>query len=173
MEELMSSPRSGISDIQSLNSTLADIVSWSVIAKQGINKNPEILETPASSKISEWMRNIRYEDYDKMIKILDKALNKKTLPTIQNVLSTAVKEADLPIWRKNAFSVYIDKFKYYVEQTERYGGWEGFLSEAFDPEKNEFELMTPENIQNTTDHNQVECWTEDVCLLEHMGKFER
>jgi hypothetical protein len=172
MEEMMRGPTHEISDIQSFSSALMNVVTWSVIAKDGIENNPEVLDTEASKRASAWMRNIRYDNYDKAISVLDKALNKKTLPKIHDVLTKAFESATVSNWRKSIFDNYKELFQYYVEQTEKYGGWEGFLSEAFDPEKNGFQLMTTENVNITTAHNEVECWTEDTCMLKHVSLWE-
>jgi len=162
-------------DITVLCQLLGRMISWAQVAKKYKDKAPNVfgsdLNDLKSQNLNNWVMNVRLENYAKLIKLLDASLNQKTLPQIKNALDSAFTNSPLGEWQKNRFLEYKETFEFYANLVEKYGGWENLLSEALDPVKNGFELMTAENVR--PNHNKsCEAWTDDACLMKYdKGNF--
>jgi hypothetical protein len=169
MQSLLAGPTKEVADITSLCHMLGRVVTWGTLIK-----NPPKtwgIETTESREANDWLKNIRTEDYEQAIELLDDSLNKKTLPAIRKGLNDSFKSAPRNAWATRSYLDLGDTFEEYVNLLEKYGGWEKLLSEALDPVKNGFQLMAPGNVR-PPDRGAVEAWTEDTCMLINKGGYE-
>lgn len=121
-----------------------------------------------SKEASDLIQNCTTKDYGDIIKLLDKSVTSENIQLAIDMLNNDLEKFEYLNYYKREMKWY----NHLKNQLDKYGDWESFLSDAFDPEKNGLKLMSVNNVRNETKHDAVEAWTDSPCIMVHKGKYD-